>query len=135
MKLSRQEEIALLLVSELAYSKDTFVSLSDVADKHGVSSLFLKKIARMLKNQGLVRSKEGLNGGYMLGKPAEEMSAWNVMEAVGGKTLGTEESKSIFICPLRASCVPQTIRHLISESLKRYLSDVTIDQFIKTKSL
>jgi len=131
MKLSRQEEIALLLVSELAYSKDTFVSLSDVADRHGVSPLFLKKIARMLKSQGLVRSREGLNGGYMLGKPAEDISAWNVMEAVGGKTVGIEESKSMFTCPLRASCVPQTIRHLISESLKQYLSDVTIDQFIK----
>jgi|GEM_PF-1640057 len=135
MKLTRQEEIALLFASELASQGDTFISLSDVADMHGISPLFLKKIARMLKKQGLVFSREGQHGGYVLGKPKEEISAWDIMQAVAGKSSDTEEAKGSFKCPLQSSCVPQTIRHLIFESLKRYLSDVTIDQFIKVKKL
>ena len=135
MKLTRQEEIALLFASELASHGDAFISLSDVADAHGISPLFLKKIARMLKKQGLVSSKEGQHGGYMLGKPKEEISAWDIMQAVAGKSADTGEAKGSFKCPLQPSCVPQTIRHLIFESLKRYLSDVTIDQFVKEKKL
>jgi Rrf2 family iron-responsive transcriptional regulator len=131
MKLTRQEEIALLFTSELARNGEIFTSLSDVAALHGVSPLFLKKIARTLKKQGLVISKEGQNGGYVLGKPAETISAWEVMEAVAGKSSGKSQETVIFTCPLRTSCMPQTIRHLISESLKQYLSDVTIDQFVK----
>lgn len=131
MKLSRQEEIALLLTSELARRSGSYVSLSEVAALHGISPLFLKKIARTLKMQGLIVSKEGQKGGYTLGKPAEAMSAWDVMEAVVGNSIDTEIRKGMMKCPLRPSCVPQTIRHLISESLKRYLSDVTIDQFVK----
>ena len=133
MKLSRQEEIALLFTSELARHKDAYVSLSDVADMHGISPLFLKKIARMLKKQGLVSSREGQHGGYVLAKSKEEISAWDIMQAVAGKSSDTGEAKGNFKCPLQSSCVPQTIRHLIFESLKRYLSDVTIDQFIKAK--
>jgi len=133
MKLTRQEEIALLFASELAGHEDAFISLSDVADAHGISPLFLKKIARMLKKQGLVLSREGQHGGYMLGKPKEKMSAWDIMQAVAGKASDADEVKGSFKCPLQSSCVPQTIRHLIFESLKRYLSDVTIDQFVKGK--
>lgn len=123
----------MLLASELANQGDTFISLSDVADKHGISPLFLKKIARMLKIQGLIESREGQHGGYILGKSKEEISAWDIMEAVSGKSSDIGEVKGNFKCPLQPSCIPQTIRHLIFESLKRYLSDVTIDQFIKAE--
>jgi Rrf2 family protein len=135
MKLSRQEEIALLLTSELASHKDAFVSLSDIAEKHGISPLFLKKIAGMLKKQGLIASKEGQNGGYVLGESPEHISAWDVLEAVAGKSPDVGKPATSFKCPLRPSCVPQTIRHLISEAFMRYLSDVTIDQFVKAKKV
>lgn len=132
MKLTRQEEIAILFTSELAKRPDTFISLSEISQKHAVSQLFLKKIARMLKKQGLIKSREGLNGGYELGRPADAMSAWDVMEAVSGKSV-IEMPNGTMKCPLSPSCTPQTIRHLISEAFKRYLSDVTIDQFISKK--
>lgn len=135
MKLTRQEEIALLFASELARHRDTYISLSDVADMHGISPLFLKKIARMLMRQGLIASKEGFRGGYVLAKSNEEISTWDIMEAVAGKSFDHREVKGVFTCPLQPSCLPQTIRHLIFESMKQYLSDVTVDQFIKEKKL
>jgi len=131
MKLTRQEEIALILASELASHRNAYISLSDVAGMHGISALFLKKIARMLIKQGLIKSKEGQRGGYALGKLPEEISAWDIMQAVAGKSSGKGEIVGSFTCPLQRSCMPQTIRHLISESLKQYLSDITVDQFIK----
>jgi Rrf2 family protein len=131
MKFTRQEEIALLFVSELAKHRESFISLSDVAQKHGVSPLFLKNIARMLRKEGIVTSKEGLNGGYILKKDPSEISALQVIEAVGGVSKDVGILKSNFTCPLHRSCMPQKIRHLISDAFARYLSDVTIDQFIK----
>jgi len=135
MKLSRQEEIALLLTSELASRSDSYVSLSDIAQKHGISILFLKKIARMLKKQELLLSKEGLNGGYTLGKSAHSISAWQVMEAVSGRINDRDLTNAQYTCPLRPVCMPQTIRHLISEACKTYLSDITIDQLIKKQQI
>ena len=133
MKLSRQEEIALLFTSELANQKDMFVSLSEVADKHGASLLFLKKIARMVKKEGLLTSKEGQGGGYVLKKAPEDISAFDVLQAVNGKSAESGILKSNFTCPLHPSCMPQKIRQLISEAFMRYLSDVTIDQFIRER--
>lgn len=133
MKLTRQEEIALLFASELARQQDVFVPLSDIAGTHGVSVLFLKKIALCLKKHQLVISREGLNGGYKLGRKPEDISAWDIFTAVSGKSSGTENVSGNFKCPLHSACLPQTIRLLISEAFRRYVSDVTIDQFIKSE--
>ena len=131
MKLSRQEEIALLFTSELANHRDVFVSLSDVADKHALSLLFLKKIAGMLKKNGLIISKEGQGGGYKLLKLPEEISAWDVITAVGGNNPTAQEINVGFQCPLRPSCMPQKVRLLLVKAFQQYAADVTIDQFIK----
>lgn len=135
MKLNRLEEVALVFVSELAYQPDTYIPLSDIGTKHGISRLFLKKIARMLKMRGLVTSREGQNGGYVLNKSPQDMSALDVMRAVSPNPTRDSNSALRYMCPLQpGGCLPQSIRHLISEAFNRYLSDVTIDQFVKNKN-
>ncbi len=130
MKLTRQEEVALLLAAELARSSGTFVSLADIGKRHGVSQLFLKNIARLLRQQGIIAGKEGQSGGYMLSRSPGSISAFEVMQAVSGKTR-EQVAEGPFSCPLYPSCTPQKIRKLISEAFKRYTSDITIDEFVK----
>jgi len=131
MKLTRQEEVALLFASELACHKDTYISLSEVADRHGISPLFLKKIAVFLKKHGIVKSREGQNGGYILSRDPDHISTWDVRSAVSGITFDPKQLPAGLRCPLQPSCLPQQIRLLITEAFRRYTSDVTIDQFVQ----
>ena len=130
MKLTRGEEVAILLVSTIASHSDARVSLSDISLEHGVSILFLKKIARRLRQASLIASKEGVGGGYILAKEPSSISVLDILQAVG---LGDKElisSETLRICPLAPNCMPQKIRHFISNAFSTYCSNITVDQFI-----
>lgn len=129
MRLSRMEEIGILCVCHIGAHDPVPVPLSDIAKEHGISLLFLKKIARSLKSAGLLAAKEGTGGGYILTRPLSEISVLSVFSAVGNQHAAAKSSA--FSCPLRPSCIPSKIRLLVGEAVNRYLSDVTVDQFMK----
>lgn len=133
MKLTRQEEIAILLVSSIGSRIGARVPLSDIASEHGVSLLFLKKIARSLRQAGIIDSKEGSGGGYTLAKKPSAISVLDILHAVGGEDaeLVSSSKNSSRICPLQPNCMPQKIRHFISDAFSTYCSNVSVDQLIK----
>jgi Rrf2 family protein len=59
-------------------------SLTEIAKQQGVPKKFLEKIVQDLTRRGLIRSKRGANGGYTLARAPEEISFWQVIEAIEG---------------------------------------------------
>jgi Rrf2 family protein len=45
---------------------------------------FLLQILRILVTQGILKSTRGVEGGYALSKPAEQISLLEIMEAIDG---------------------------------------------------
>lgn len=132
MKFTKQEEVALILVTSLAQIPGEFVSLSDIASRHMISLPFLKKVARLLKTADIITSKEGISGGYKLAGAADRISVFSVLSAVGSRTFDDGSYKGVSrTCPLGPRCIPQKIRSLVTANLIAYLSDVTIDQFLE----
>jgi Rrf2 family protein len=130
MKLPRTANTALLLAAMLAegYRKEQ-TSLAFISKKHGVSVLFLKKLARALKQSGIVTSKEGLGGGYMLARHPSRISVWEILEAV--ELVDKKNSTSVnTACPINKYCLPQTIQKTIDMSLKKHLSAVTLEDLL-----
>lgn len=125
MKLLRQEDIAILLVSELA-RHDTLIPLSEIALEHGVSQLYLKKLARRLRMSGLVTSKEGVGGGYTLGKSAEKISVLDIINALNETPKIPNEVSQRLSCPLVTNCLPEVIRQRVFRLLEAGLGKLTI---------
>ena len=73
MKISTKGRYGLRVMLDLAvYGNEKFVSLTDVAQRQGVSLKYLESIISSLKSAGLVQSTRGKSGGYRLTKtPAE----------------------------------------------------------------
>jgi Rrf2 family protein len=59
-------------------------SLAEIAGQQGIPRKFLEKIIQNLIQRGLVKSKRGVNGGYNLARPPEEISFQDVIEALEG---------------------------------------------------
>ncbi|MFH0749465.1 MAG: Rrf2 family transcriptional regulator [Candidatus Gottesmanbacteria bacterium] len=130
MKLTRQEELSILIAAELAVHDGQRLSLTDIGAAHGVSSAYLKKIIRRLKTFGLVESKEGVGGGYVLAKPAIDITVLEILQAVGS-TNDASELRGARVCPLQPDCLPQRIRQQIETTFLTYCGNVTLDQVIK----
>jgi len=86
VKLSSQEEYGLRCLLQLARAGDTAsLTISDMAEREGISSPNVAKIMRILRRAGLVRSTRGKAGGYTLSRKAADVRALDVVSALGGR--------------------------------------------------
>ena len=79
MKLSKKSEYGLRALMDMA-ARDgqSPVPLRDLADRNNIPIKFLEQIFLALRNAGIVRSQAGARGGYMLSRPAEEITLGEV---------------------------------------------------------
>ncbi len=61
------------------------IGIRDLATFQGISETYLSKVYTKLTKCGIVKSVPGVKGGYALAKNPEEITFWDVVEAVEGK--------------------------------------------------
>lgn len=85
LRISRKIDYGLRAMIYLAsIPGGTVVPFREIGRRMAVPEDFLAKILKHLVDRGLVRSCRGPRGGYALGRPAEEISFLDVIEAVEG---------------------------------------------------
>ena len=72
---------------------DAPVSLKAVADAENLPLAYLERIAALLKKAGLVRATRGAHGGYVLARPAEEIT----MDDAAARTEGAIAPMDCFV--------------------------------------
>ena len=83
MKLTNKGRYAVMAMADLASNdKDGPISLTEISLRQNISLAYLEQIFLKLKNNKLVRSSRGANGGYVLEKPASEIKLSNIIYAV-----------------------------------------------------
>lgn len=60
------------------------VLISNIAEEESIPKKFLEAILLELKNKGMLESRKGKGGGYLLGKPPEQIKLGDVMRALDG---------------------------------------------------
>ncbi len=97
MLFSARSEYACLAMLELAaqYGDPKPVRLTDIANKHGISSpRFLVQILIQLNKAGLVTSTRGAAGGYHIAKRPADITLADVVAAVEGTEQAGTRTKS-----------------------------------------
>ena len=83
MNITSQSKYALRAVIYLAQTKKGVARREDIASAQGgISMEYLEKILLRLRERSILTAKSGPGGGYRLARPAEEMTAWDVIRAV-----------------------------------------------------
>jgi Rrf2 family protein len=73
---------ALFVMSE-EYGRGPLL-ISEIAERGNIPKRFLELILLELKNYGILRSKKGKGGGYILSKPPDEVSVGHVIRMLEG---------------------------------------------------
>jgi len=79
------------LVYLIDIPEEESIGIKDLSEFQGLSETYLSKVFGKLSKSGIITSTPGVKGGYKLAKLPEEISFWDVIEAVEGK-------KPIFQC-------------------------------------
>jgi len=84
MKISQKLEYACRALVQLAktYDGKTLTRLDELAQREAVSANFLVQILNDVRRAGLIDSRRGANGGYLLSRPAENITLRQIVDAV-----------------------------------------------------
>lgn len=124
--LRRETDYAIHLLKELSRSKTKYLSLHEVAEKTGISFLFLQKIARKLRAARLVKAEQGVSGGYCLNIPASKITLKAIITA-------TEKDSAILpcLCVKGGKCPGDMKRCALKSNLGKINKKID-DVFLKT---
>jgi Rrf2 family protein len=113
LKLTKKADYGLMAMKHLAeHAHEGACSAKDVATSYGIPPEAMAKILQRLVKAGLLQSQHGTNGGYVLARSAEIISAFEVIRAIDGPLFITS------CITVRGEC-DQTDRCTIREPLRR----------------
>src|SRR5579871_4006168 len=90
MRISAKAEYACIAVLDLARRKEQVgpVRLHEIAEPNGIPERFLVQILLQLKGAGYTQSLRGAGGGYRLAVDPQNISVWDIVNAIDGPSAG-----------------------------------------------
>ena len=103
-------------------------SVRDIAARTGLPQPYLEQILLVLKGAGLVKSKRGVGGGYVLARPARDILLSEIISAADGPiTLGDfGQPHQDGACDHEGHCVLLAIWNVAGEHMRQHLADYTL---------
>lgn len=135
MRISTRGEYGLRALMEIGARTRSAVSLREIARRQGISLAYLEQIMPLLKAAGLVKSRRGAHGGYILSRPPEEISLYEILIALGEsldvKECLTDDLPEEEMCPSSGHCAVQEVWMDMRDALTFTLRRRTLASVIK----
>ncbi|MBS9336181.1 Rrf2 family transcriptional regulator [Fructobacillus sp. M1-21] len=79
-------EVLYYLELKSRLQKNEYLTIKSIAETLDMPMPSMKRLVSLLKNSGLIQSKKGVNGGLALVRRVEDISFYDVLEAVEGRS-------------------------------------------------
>lgn len=134
MKVSTRGDYASRALLSLALHLDDGgpTAVRDIAERTGLPQPYLEQILLALKGAGLVRSKRGVGGGYVLARQPNEITLADIIAAVDGPiALGDfAEPHTGGACDHEGQCVLLAVWSDVGEQMRAVLSRLTLADLV-----
>ena len=130
MKVSTRGDYAsrALLSLALHSEREGPTSVRDIAERTGLPQPYLEQILLALKGAGLVRSKRGVGGGYVLARLPSDITLGEIVSAVDGPIVvgdfGPPHEGGA--CDHEGQCVLLDVWADVGDHMRRYLDSYTL---------
>jgi Rrf2 family iron-sulfur cluster assembly transcriptional regulator len=116
------------LLSLVLHGDGSPTSVRDIADRTALPQPYLEQILLALKGAGLVRSKRGVGGGYVLSRPADQITLAAIVSAVDGPIAIGDfgEPHQNGACDHEGQCVLLAVWANVGEHMRRLLEGQTL---------
>ena len=103
-------------------------SVRDIAERTGLPQPYLEQILLALKGAGLVRSKRGVGGGYVLARSPAEITLGAIVSAVDGPIAAGDfgQPHQDGACDHEGQCVLLAVWSDVGEILRTHLDSLTL---------
>src|SRR5687767_2116248 len=107
-------------------------SVRDIADRTGLPQPYLEQILLALKGAGLVRSKRGVGGGYVLARDPSEITLGQIVSAVDGPIVAGDfgEPHQNGACDHEGQCVLLSVWNEVGGHMRHHLDSFTLADMV-----
>jgi Rrf2 family transcriptional regulator, cysteine metabolism repressor len=135
MKISRTVAYAVQAVLQIAQNNsDVPIPCSQLATEGHMPERFLLQILRHLVTHGILHSTRGVDGGYSLERPADEISLLDVIEAIEGP-VGVSVPESNGNGPMMCETRLRKALEDVATSSRRHLEAIKLSDLISGPAL
>ena len=121
-----------LLSLALRADEEGPTSVRDIAERTGLPQPYLEQILLALKGAGLVSSKRGVGGGYVLARPSEEITLGAIVSAVDGPIVAGDfgEPHQNGACDHEGQCTLLAVWAEVGERMRSHLDSYTLADMV-----
>ena len=134
MKLTTKGRYAVMAMADLASNaSNNPISLSEISIRQNISLAYLEQIFIKLKNNKLVKSSRGANGGYVLEKPASEIRLSNIIYAVDEevRTLNCKKNSKKSCNNKSTKCITHNLWDQLDQHINGFFEKVKLQDLAK----
>ena len=131
MKINTKIRYGLRMLIAIAQG-DRLINTTELSRMMNVSPKYLRKLAGPMEKAGLIKSVQGIYGGYEMNKKPEEitmqllMAAFNERLSLTDCVLGKK-------CNLEDSCLARQVWEMLDRTLHEHFLPVTIRDILQNK--
>ena len=137
MKLSTKGRYGLRAMLEIALQQAKGpVPIHVIAEHQNLSSRYLEQLLIPLKQNGLVKSVRGSQGGYMLGREADQITVGDIIRAMEGPITPVDCVNELNPdeCDRAEFCVTRRIWSKLRDSMNQVLDSYSLEELKKEAS-
>lgn len=125
---TRGDYAARALLSLSLHTEEAPTSVREIAERTGLPQPYLEQILLALKGAGLVRSKRGVGGGYVLAREPDSIRLSEIVRAVDGPITAGDfgEPHTDGACDHEGQCVLLTIWGAAGTHMRTFLDSFTL---------
>ena len=136
MKLSARGRYGVRILMDIArHQNQGPAPTSDISLRQGISVKYLDQLLPTLKKADLVKSVRGPKGGYLLSRPAEEISVGEVVSLMERHIQLTECASDPGTCDRSDSCTVRRVWQEATQALLDKLNSISIASLMKTPEI
>jgi len=123
MYVTREADYAVRCILFLSKGPDRIISANEISKSMSIPRSFVAKILQRLSRKGIVKSTQGVSGGFQLARKPVKINLLEVIEAIQGPSAMSVCAIDKRICRLSGTCAVHPIwvelREHVEKRLKR----------------
>ena len=128
LRISKLTDYATVILAALAGEPDHVQTATALAEQTRIAAPTVSKLLKQLQRAGLVSSTRGLHGGYQLARPASQISAAAILDALEGPVTLTDCSAGHGNCGIEDTCRVSRVWQRLNLAIRRSLYEVSLAQ-------
>ena len=131
MRLTTKGRYAVTALLDVAmYAQEGPITVAQMSKRHGISSTYLERLTGIMRAKGLLKSIRGAKGGYVLARPAHEITIADIIDAVD-EGIDATRCGGKGNCQEGSVCLTHHLWEALNNEINGFLKGITLSALAK----